>query len=210
MEISNFNIVESIKSIGLAKTLFAFIVLSCHFYIFRLYNARLKDRQKEIDRLAEDNREYRDRFMKLLDKNLIMKIRGVKMFFTVISTILVLSLALNFFKIKRHIKHDKYLYKFCQLRREIMSYLRINHDVLSKTEYQATKQILDVLNIAINLYSKNEASNLFNIRKFAKFVSETKHLSDSSKKLIECNNSTIKDFRDKLKRNIICNSLNLI
>lgn len=84
-----------------------------------------------------------------------------------------------------------------------MSYLMINNDIISKQEYQAAKQILDVLNSTINLYSRNEASNLFNIRKFAKFVKETKHLSDSSKKLIECDNGTIKDFRDKLKRNII-------
>lgn len=99
------------------------------------------------------------------------------MFFTVITTIIASSLAYNFFKIKRHTRHDKYLYKFCQLRREIMSYLRINHDIISKQEYQATKQILDVLNGTINLYSKNEASNFFNFRKFAKFVKETKHLS---------------------------------
>lgn len=65
---SSFDIVELIKTIGLAKSLFATILLSCHFYIFALYNGRLKDRQDEIDRLAKDNREYRDRFLKLLDK----------------------------------------------------------------------------------------------------------------------------------------------
>lgn len=125
------------------------------------------------------------------------------MFVVVFLVILALSLMDNYLKIKKHTRHDKYLYKFCHLRREIMSYLAINHDVISNKEYQATKQVIDVLNNTINLYSKNQASNLFNIRKFAKFVKKTKHLSDSSKKLIECDNNIIKDFRDKLNRNII-------
>ena len=125
------------------------------------------------------------------------------MFFTIVTAIIAISLVYNFFKIKKHEKHDEYLYKFCQLRRETMSYLRINHDIISKQEYAAAREILDVLNSTINLYSRNEASNLFNIRKFAKFVRDTKNLSDSSKNLIECNNSTINDFRDKLRRNII-------
>ena len=62
------NIITLINTIGLAKTLFVIILLSCHFFIFKQYNERLKDRQIEIDRLANDNREYRDRFLKLLDK----------------------------------------------------------------------------------------------------------------------------------------------
>lgn len=125
------------------------------------------------------------------------------MFFIITSSIIVVSLIRSFFKIKRCAKHDKYLYKFCQLRRDIISYLRINHDIISKTEYLAIKQVLDLLNKTINLYSKNEAQNLFNIRKFAFFVKETKALSDSSKKFVECNNEVIKSFRNKLGSNII-------
>ena len=33
----------------------------------RLHRARYKERQKEIDRLAADNRDYRDQFMRILD-----------------------------------------------------------------------------------------------------------------------------------------------
>lgn len=51
------------------------------------------------------------------------------MFFIVVAALLSLSLTVNYFRIKRHIKHDVYLYRFCSLRREIMSYLRINHDI---------------------------------------------------------------------------------
>ena len=34
-----------------------------------MYNGRLKDRQDEINRLAADNHEYRDRFLAMLDKH---------------------------------------------------------------------------------------------------------------------------------------------
>lgn len=68
MKITNFNTLELIKAIGLTKTLSAIIISFCHLYIFTLYDRRLKDRQDEINRLAEENREYRDRFLKLLDQ----------------------------------------------------------------------------------------------------------------------------------------------
>ena len=67
MDPINTDLIELIKTIGMAKTLFSVILLSCHFFIFKLCNARLKDRQDEINRLAQENHEYRDRFLKLLD-----------------------------------------------------------------------------------------------------------------------------------------------
>lgn len=41
-----------------------------HAALFNLYNGRLKDRQREIDRIAAENKEYRDRFTRFLDKEL--------------------------------------------------------------------------------------------------------------------------------------------
>lgn len=125
------------------------------------------------------------------------------MFFTFIITIISLSLFYNFLIIRKCKRHDIYLYKFCSLRREIMSYLRINHDLISKKEYKAIKQALNITNSTINLYSRNEATNLFNIRKFVKFVKNTKNLSDQSLKWIECDNKTISTFQKKLRYNII-------
>lgn len=34
-----------------------------------LYRGRLNDRQKQIDNLAKENKEYRDRFLELMDKH---------------------------------------------------------------------------------------------------------------------------------------------
>ncbi|MCK5000732.1 MAG: hypothetical protein KAS23_14415 [Anaerohalosphaera sp.] len=61
-------VLETIKSLGLTKGLFVVFFFTAHSYVFWLYRGRLKDRQKEIDRLASENHEYRDRFLKLLDK----------------------------------------------------------------------------------------------------------------------------------------------
>ena len=35
-------------------------------YMHKMYNRQLDDRQKELDRLAADNRQYRDNFAKLM------------------------------------------------------------------------------------------------------------------------------------------------
>jgi hypothetical protein len=59
---------ELILSLGLVKGTFVVFFFVAHGWIFLLYNGRLKDRQKEIDRLATDNREYRVRFVTLMDK----------------------------------------------------------------------------------------------------------------------------------------------
>ena len=59
-----------IHDLGLLRGLFAIFFLGMHAWVFALYNGRLQDRQKEIDRLAEENKEYRNRFTALLDKGL--------------------------------------------------------------------------------------------------------------------------------------------
>jgi hypothetical protein len=59
---------EFINELGALKGVFVLFFFIAHGWIYGLYHGRIKDRQKEIDRLAKDNHEYRDRFMKLLDK----------------------------------------------------------------------------------------------------------------------------------------------
>lgn len=49
------------------KGVFTVFFFGAHFVVYRLYLGRLKDRQREIDRLAEDNRDYREKFMHILD-----------------------------------------------------------------------------------------------------------------------------------------------
>ena len=62
-------IYKFIENFGLIKGLFILFFFSAHAWIYFLYSGRLKDRNKEIDRLAKDNHEYRDRFLQLLDEH---------------------------------------------------------------------------------------------------------------------------------------------
>jgi hypothetical protein len=123
--------------------------------------------------------------------------------FIVIASIVSLSLFVQLYRIKKCAKHDCYLYRFCALRREVMDYLRVNHDVILETEYESIKQLLTILNKTIDLYSKHKAATIFNFRKFVKYVSSTKDLADSSKKIVSYDNETINNFRKNLNRNII-------
>ena len=51
--------------------IFMFVwVRSLNSHIHRQHHEQLEDRQREIDRLAEDNHAYRDRFLALLDKKI--------------------------------------------------------------------------------------------------------------------------------------------
>lgn len=57
------------KEFGLSSGLLVVIVLGMHYWVFRLYNRQLEDRQREIDRIAADNRDLRERFTRLLDRH---------------------------------------------------------------------------------------------------------------------------------------------
>lgn len=61
---------DAIVTLGLVRGTFVLFFWIAHFWIFRLYSGRLKDRQKEIDNIAAENRQYRERFLALIDKHL--------------------------------------------------------------------------------------------------------------------------------------------
>lgn len=60
---------EFLLAIGYTNGLFALFFIGAQVWIYREYQGRLADRQKEIERLAEENREYRERFLQILDKH---------------------------------------------------------------------------------------------------------------------------------------------
>jgi hypothetical protein len=57
-----------IAQFGWAKGTLTVFFWAAHYAYYRSFKGRLNDRQSEIDRLAKDNHEYRDYFMKLLDE----------------------------------------------------------------------------------------------------------------------------------------------
>ena len=67
-QVEGLNVVDLIPLIGLTKALFVVFFVVMHGWVFLLYRGRLKDRQAEIDRIAEENRHYREIFVGMLDK----------------------------------------------------------------------------------------------------------------------------------------------
>ena len=67
-------IFEAVNNFGITTTIFLVVVILFIFYNFyranTLYKQNIKDKQKQIDRLAEENREYREKFMYMLNKKL--------------------------------------------------------------------------------------------------------------------------------------------
>ncbi|MFL6283258.1 MAG: hypothetical protein ACJ74Q_08980 [Pyrinomonadaceae bacterium] len=59
---------DAVVSFGWVKGTLTIFFWVAHFWIYREYRGRLKDRQDEINRIAAENHEYRDRFIGLLDK----------------------------------------------------------------------------------------------------------------------------------------------
>ena len=68
MNLSWETIKDFVVAFGWAKGTLTILFWVFHIWIYRLYNARLEDKQKEIDRLIRDNIEYRERFHALLDR----------------------------------------------------------------------------------------------------------------------------------------------
>ncbi len=68
MSFSSEEIVKLLVHLGWVKGTFVLFFLMAHAWVYSLYRGRLSDRQREIDRLAKENREYRDRFIALMDR----------------------------------------------------------------------------------------------------------------------------------------------
>ena len=62
-------VTELIREVGPVNGVIILFFIGAHFMIFALYRGRIKDRQGEINRLADDNHQYRERFLSLLDQH---------------------------------------------------------------------------------------------------------------------------------------------
>ncbi len=70
-------------------------------------------------------------------------------------------------------KHDQVLYRFCQIRRDIIQILRQENFSLHKKEYFELRYLLHCINITINNYDVLKIS-FFNLRKFIEFARDFK------------------------------------
>ena len=80
-------------------------------------------------------------------------------------------------------KHDRVLFPFCQLRRDIMRFLHLSviedTDSLSPAEYKSVRQLLNVLDGTIHNYNQHKTL-MFNIRKIAKHLKMYRKVSKAA------------------------------
>ncbi len=75
----------------------------------------------------------------------------------------------SYLGVKRHEKHDRVLFAFCQIRRDLMKELRERFDSLTPLEYESARFLLDTLNKVIRHYRRHKTS-MFNLRKIRREI----------------------------------------
>jgi hypothetical protein len=60
---------DAVTAFGWVKGTFTLFFWIAHYWLYRLYSGRLADRQAQINMLAAENREYRERYLAILDRH---------------------------------------------------------------------------------------------------------------------------------------------
>ena len=101
-------------------------------------------------------------------------------------------------------KHDRVLFPFCQLRRDVMSFLYRNMmedtDSLSPSEYGFIRQLLHVLDATIHNYNQHKTS-MFNLRKIAKHLKTYRKASEIALKVPD--HPEIQEFHERIHRLLV-------
>ena len=111
--------------------------------------------------------------------------------------------ALRFrFRQKEMQKHDRVLFPFCQLRRDVMSFLYRNtmKDKLSPSEYVFIRQLLHVLDATIHNYNQHKTS-MFNLRKIAKHLETYRKASETALKVPD--HPEVREFHQRIHRLLV-------
>lgn len=82
-----------------------------------------------------------------------------------ILVIIILFTLFEFIYLKNIQKHDRYIFEFCDLRRDIITYLYEERNRLSRADYIQLREILDTNNTTIHNYKENKYT-MFNFRRF--------------------------------------------
>ena len=72
---------------------------------------------------------------------------------------------------KRVEKHDRVLFRFCQIRRDLMAELRARYDSISPQEFHAAEFLLESLDGVIRHYHRHKTTT-FNLRKMRRMIEE--------------------------------------
>ena len=99
-------------------------------------------------------------------------------------------------------KHDKYLFKFCQIRRDAMKLLRDGYEDLSKEDYVALSGLLKVLNTSIRHYNMYKTI-LFNFRFYLAFFKAMKASNRKIESMPTCNNPKVNELYSRTRYAIL-------
>ena len=125
---------------------------------------------------------------------------------TVLLLLVILTAdALRFrFRQREMQKHDRVLFPFCQLRRDVMSFLYRNSmkdaDSLSPSEYGFIRQLLNVLDATIHNYNQHKTS-MFNLRKIAKHLETYRKASETALKVPD--HPEVQEFHQRIHRLLV-------
>lgn len=99
-------------------------------------------------------------------------------------------------------KHDRILYSYCQLRRNILAFLRSDGLKLSEYEYQLTNKMLEFVGITIhdfNMFKKE----VFNFRKAKKLLKASVRAHHHKDIFVETENKNISRLQNQFRYCII-------
>lgn len=68
--------IEAVRTFGWERALFTFFFFGMHYAVYKLYVGRLQDRKEEIERLREENNDYKERFIAMLDERMDFELDG--------------------------------------------------------------------------------------------------------------------------------------
>ena len=101
-------------------------------------------------------------------------------------------------------KHDRVLFPFCQLRRDVMRFMYMNvienTGSLSPAEYKSVRQLLNVLDGTIHNYNQHKTL-MFNVRKIAKHLKMYRKVSRVALKVPD--HPEIREFHKRIHRFLI-------
>ena len=108
------------------------------------------------------------------------------------------------FRQKEMQKHDRVLFPFCQLRRDVMHFLYMNAmentGSLSPAEYKSVRQLLNGLDATMHSYNQHKTL-MFNVRKIAKHLQMYRKVSKATLEIPD--HPEIRELHERIHRLLV-------
>lgn len=122
------------------------------------------------------------------------------MFYLALLPVLVMS-AFMIVRLARLEKHDRVLFRFCEVRRRLMQLLRDAGTELSPSDYAAARELLNMLEAAIQDYPRTKQV-LLNGRQFLRFLDAYSSTAGAVERLPAIHDARLREVRVQFARAI--------